>query len=331
MQDPGGLIISWLIIALLLLMLVLAYPNLRLTRRKRLHNSFEIVHRFAGWTVVVLFWIQTSLIAAADPQSTSTGDALVVSPSFWLLIGISCLILYGWAHLRRQTISITAISAHPVRLHFNGNKPAGGTAIKLTDNPLKETHAFAAIPEPDGKDGYSVLVSKAGDWTGRLIERRPSEIWSRGLPTFGVLRVALLFKPVVIVATGSGIGPCLGLVNQYPGHDYRVIWSTRDPAATYGQQVINTVKTADEHAIVFRGRKGDKGLYLLHPVYAVCVESGAEAVIVIANEKVTRQLVYGLETRGVPAFGPIWDCWHGRRSAALGRRMSCCWRLGLSA
>ena len=33
----------------------------------------------------------------------------------------------------------------------------------------------------------------------------------------------------------------------------------------------------------------------------------AEAVIVIANKKLTWQVVYGMESRGIPAYGAIWD------------------------
>jgi hypothetical protein len=36
-------------------------------------------------------------------------------------------------------------------------------------------------------------------------------------------------------------------------------------------------------------------------------EFQAEAVIVISNEKLTKKVVYGMETRGVPAYGAIWD------------------------
>ena len=32
-----------------------------------------------------------------------------------------------------------------------------------------------------------------------------------------------------------------------------------------------------------------------------------EVVFIISNPKLTRKVVYGLESRGVPAFGPIWD------------------------
>lgn len=41
--------------------------------------------------------------------------------------------------------------------------------------------------------------------------------------------------------------------------------------------------------------------------YALYVSCGAEAVICIANKKVTWRVVHGLERVGVPAFGPIWD------------------------
>jgi glutamine phosphoribosylpyrophosphate amidotransferase len=36
-------------------------------------------------------------------------------------------------------------------------------------------------------------------------------------------------------------------------------------------------------------------------------ESGAEAVFIISNPKVTWKVVYGMETRGIPAYGAIFD------------------------
>ena len=41
--------------------------------------------------------------------------------------------------------------------------------------------------------------------------------------------------------------------------------------------------------------------------YEMYVEMGAEAVFIISNQKLTRKFVYGMESRGVPAYGPIWD------------------------
>ena len=73
----------------------------------------------------------------------------------------------------------------------------------------------------------------------------------KGLPTLGVLHVSLLFKPVVIVATGSGIGPCLSfLQNHGPQWPVRVVWSTRSPEATFGTGIIEAVLDADQDAII---------------------------------------------------------------------------------
>ena len=41
--------------------------------------------------------------------------------------------------------------------------------------------------------------------------------------------------------------------------------------------------------------------------YQLVREFRAEAVCVISNQKLTRKIVYGMNSRGVPAFGPIWD------------------------
>jgi hypothetical protein len=52
-----------------------------------------------------------------------------------------------------------------------------------------------------------------------------------------------------------------------------------------------------------RGKRPD----ILRLAYAAYPESGAEAVLCISNDKITRQVVHGLERCGIPAFGPIWD------------------------
>lgn len=41
--------------------------------------------------------------------------------------------------------------------------------------------------------------------------------------------------------------------------------------------------------------------------YLVAKEYQPEAVCIISNEALTRKVVYGMVSRGIPAFGPIWD------------------------
>ncbi len=41
--------------------------------------------------------------------------------------------------------------------------------------------------------------------------------------------------------------------------------------------------------------------------YAAYKKFDAEAVICISNQKLTKEVVFGLESRGIPAYGAIWD------------------------
>ncbi len=89
-----------------------------------------------------------------------------------------------------------------------GFKPAPrpGSFSRISLSPLSEWHAFANFPVP-GTDEFSVVISQAGGWTTKIINDPPKEIWICGTPVSGVLRVNILFRRVVFVATGSGIGP----------------------------------------------------------------------------------------------------------------------------
>ena len=41
--------------------------------------------------------------------------------------------------------------------------------------------------------------------------------------------------------------------------------------------------------------------------YRLVKEFEAEAVVIISNEPLTRKVVDGMMSRGIPAFGAIWD------------------------
>jgi NAD(P)H-flavin reductase len=181
-------------------------------------------------------------------------------------------------------------------------------SIKVSTKPLLEWHAFATIPDEGGNgkiNGFSVVVSNAGDWTKEIIMSPPTKLWVRGDPLYNLLYTSNLFKRIVVVATGSGIGPCLSLLyaNVTP---CRVLWSTSQPGTTYGPKIMNSVLKADSEAIVWNTRTlGRPDMVLL--TYQLVLESSAEAVFIISNPKVTRKVVYSMETRGIPAYGAIFD------------------------
>lgn len=302
--EIAVVVIGWLVLSLFIAILVFAHPHLRAT----LHNYFELVHRCAGWSIIAAAWAQVMLLAAltGKEQGQTLGRVLLVTPGFWLLLSSTCLVIYPWTRLRLKDVEAEPLSDHAVRLHFKGSKAEACQTVRLADIPLKELHSFACIPEPNGANGYSVVVSDAGDWTKRIIRNPPRKIWVRGVPTFGVLRVATLFKPVVVVATGSGIGPCLGLFNGFPSLPCRVLWSAPSPETTFGKDIIDIVYRADPNAVIIDTRKSGRQ-DMVRLTYELYKEASAEAVLVISNQKLTWKIVYGMETRGVPAYGPIWD------------------------
>ena len=153
--------------------------------------------------------------------------------------------------------------------------------------------------------GSLILVSRAGDWTAKLIRSPPTKLWVRGIPTMGVLHIAPIFKKVVLVATGSGIGPVLSLLTKVK-IDCRILWSTPNPEATYSSSVIDNVCQADPAAIIINTSVSGRP-DLVNQSYELYSKSGAEAIFIISNPRVTRTVVYGLESRGVPIFAPIFD------------------------
>ena len=307
------LFLTILIDVLLILMVVFAHPELR----RLYHNAFEGVHRFAGWSIVVLFWIHVVELTAVQEETTSDGSprplgaALVRTPAIYLLLIITVSLIVPWLRLRRVPVQVELLSDHASRWHFSYTNVKLCSANRVTDKPLKEWHSFAAIPDPDDR-GFSVIVSNAGDWTSRLIQNPPKKLWVRGVPTFGVLHMGVVFNSLVLVATGSGIGPILSLLTDR-SISFRILWSARDPVHTYSKDIMDKVFAADQNAVVLDTSKfvADGGATrrpdLLRMSYGLYRQSSAEAVFVISNQKVTEKLIFGLESRGVPAFAPIFD------------------------
>lgn len=286
-------------------LVIMAHPTLR----RKYHDQWELSHRYGGWTAIALIWAQTIIIVVSTARKTghSVGLTLLTNATFWFLLLITGFLVHPWLYLRRRTFTAEPLSSHATRLWFKQNKfQPTCIGTRLSHAPLVENHGFATIPNANGEKGYSIIVSNAGDWTKKMITNPPKHVWMRGAPTYGVMRISSLFKPIIVVATGSGIGPCLSYLQARPDHPMRVIWSARFPEATFGKGMMDAVLRADKHALVIDTKKtGHPNLPAL--AYALYKQSGAEAVIVISNPKVTRDVVYEMESRKIPAFGAVFD------------------------
>ncbi|KAI0435869.1 hypothetical protein F4803DRAFT_276015 [Xylaria telfairii] len=303
-----NIITSYIVITMFVVILTAAHPDLR----RKYHDHFEAFHRFAGWTALLAFW--THNIASANVTArqwhASIGYVLVRSPNFWFIILTTSCTIASWSRLRHHTVYPEKMSDHATRLHFKYRPMKPFYGVKISDKPLTEWHAFATIPDVDPEsgaiNGFSVVVSNAGDWTKKQISKpQERKLWIRGAPLHGLLYTSRLFRRIVVVATGSGIGPCLSLLfaDVTPR---RVLWSTRDPAKTYGRKVVEEVLRADPKAVIWN--TNEKGYPdIVAETYQLVHESGAEAVFIISNPKVTEKVVFGMQSRRIPAYGAIFD------------------------
>ncbi|KAF8158152.1 nonribosomal peptide synthetase 12 [Crassisporium funariophilum] len=294
-------VITYCILVFLMGVVVFAHPTVRSKR----HDSFEKTHRFLGWTSTALVWCQFVLLTNDYKSEGQTlGKALVGSAPFWLLVVLTASIILPWVRLRKVPVKSVVLSNHAVRLYFDYVTPIPGSFTRISESPLMEWHGFATVPEP-GKPGYSLVVSKAGDWTSKQILNPPTHLWVRGVPTFGVLRIVPLFRRLVFVATGSGIGPCAPCIleQRVP---IRLLWTSPNVRQTFGDEFVDQILGASPDAVVYDTRAHGKP-DMVKLTYRLVREFNAEAVCVISNQKLTRKIVYGMMSRGIPAFGAIWD------------------------
>lgn len=289
------------LVLVLVLMVGMALPAFR----ARHHNQFELSHRLGGWTALILFWTQSLLFINDQRGAAPFGSALLAAPAFWMLLILTISIALPWLRLRRVPVHVESPSSHVALARFNyGVTPFAGSSTTLSRSPLTEWHAFANVPAP-GKEGFRLTISRAGDWTGDFIDDMPAHVWVKGIPTAGVGNIDRLFKRVVWVATGSGIGPCLPhlLAQEVPAS---LVWSTRTPRETYGDALVDEILAVQPDALIWdTNEHGRPDLVKL--AYDAYRAFDAEAVICISNKKLTWQVVYGLESRGIPAYGAIWD------------------------
>ncbi|WP_328440784.1 hypothetical protein OHA71_34535 [Streptomyces sp. NBC_00444] len=280
--------VSWTLIALLTVIVATALPPFR----SRHHDHFEKIHRFGGWTALALFWTHTLM---------STPGPIPVT----VLTVVTFSVALPWLRLRKVAVRLERPSRHVVLARFDhGETPFAGSSTAISRSPLREWHSFANVPAP-GEPGFRLTISRAGDWTGSFIDDLPPKVWVKGITTAGVANIEVLFKKVIYVATGSGIGPCLPhlLAAEVPS---RLVWATRDPRTTYGDALADEILAVQPEAVIWdTSRHGKPDMVRL--AYAAYRDFGAEAVICISNKKLTWQVVHGLERRGIPAYGAIWD------------------------
>ncbi|SJL07730.1 related to non-ribosomal peptide synthetase [Armillaria ostoyae] len=287
--------LTYIVLAFLVGIVVFAYPTFRIKR----HDAFERMHRFMGWTATALVWSQVVVLTNDYKGDKSLGHALVHSAPFWLMMVLSWSLILPWTKLQKVPVRSVVLSNHAVRPH-----PVPGSFQRFSTDPLNEWHSFATIAAP-GVTGYSIIISQAGDWTTEMITNPPKEIWVRGIPTCGALRIVPLFRRVLFVATGSGIAPFTPHILSGK-IEHKLFWMAPNTRATFGDPLVDDILAASPGAVVYDTRKHGKP-DIVKLTNRMVDDYKPECVCVISNQKLTEKVIYGLRSRGILAFGAIFD------------------------
>lgn len=296
------LALGYIIMVALVLMIAVSFPLFRFKR----HDYFELTHRFSAWFIVALFWAMTFTFASKQPEGM--GRFLLKLPAFWFHIVTTLAIVHPWALLKKVPVMFERPSDHAIRLHFSHTTVDTCQGLSLSRDPLRDWHSFAAFTDrfDSPQTSFSVLVSRAGDWTGSVIADPPAALWVRAVPVYGFGYNMRIFSRLILVTTGSGIGPCLGMLSDENRPKLRVVWQTRSPLETYGQRTLNLIGHMDPEATILDST--DQGRVDMLPIVVrLFREFQAEAVAVVSNAFFTRRFVLDLNSRGIPAYGPIFD------------------------
>ncbi|MTD59141.1 hypothetical protein [Amycolatopsis pithecellobii] len=293
-----------LLISVLVLLVVIVLGALPVVR-SRWHNVFERTHRFGGWSALAVLWAQTVVVAFEAGGHAFSLTALLSGAQFWVLLVATVCVVEPWVRLRRVPITVERPSSHIAVLEFDARyNPFHGSTSAVSVNPLVEWHSFACI-DAHGRPATRVFISRAGDWTGRFVDNPPRSLWIKGGPGRAFRDVERLFGKVLFVCTGSGIGPAMSGF-KYRTEPQALVWVTRSPRKTYGDALVDEILTTLPESIVIDTRQSGKP-DMVKLCYQAVQRFKADAVICVANKEVTWSVVSGLESRGIPAFGPVWD------------------------
>jgi NAD(P)H-flavin reductase len=293
----------------LILLLIIFLSSTAISRiRRRFHNTFEYIHRYVGWTALIILVIHV-IFLQLDKFDSFTVKALF-NESVLVLIFIVIIIFLPWLCVRKVFVQFKQPSKDLTIITFpRALYPYGSTTRISLDG--REWHAFAIALTDPYTDQHSVLVAAAGDWTKGLAEnyrlnKLPEHVWIRQIKGLGFMYSIHAYRKVLIVCTGSGIAPALPYIKDpIPTTHAHLLWIAKQHEHNYGDHIWNLVqKTHPRFTLHDTAINGRPGAQLVEEHFW---KTGSQAVFIVSNEKFTKEVTNALWRKGIPCFGALFD------------------------
>lgn len=303
-HSMGTRITGSILVYFILLISLTAIPIVR----RRFHNTFETIHRYIGWTALILLVIHVVFLQL-EKFHTFHAEALLNIPVIVLII-IIVIIYLPWICIRKVMVQYKQPSKDLTIITFpNALYPYGSFTRMSLDG--REWHAFAIALADPKTNQHSILVAVAGDWTKRLAEnykinKLPEHVWVRRIKGPGFMYSIHAYRRVLIVCTGAGIAPALPYIqNSLPTTHIHLLWIAKQHEKNYGEYVWNLVqKTSPHFTLHDTSIDGRPGPQLVEDQYW---KTNSEAVFIVSNEKFTIEVTNALWHKDIPCFGALFD------------------------
>ncbi|CAF0822357.1 unnamed protein product [Adineta steineri] len=298
-RISGGIILFFVIFLSLTAMPII---------RRRFHNVFEHIHRYVGWTCLVVLIVHVIFLQLDNFQSFST--KALFNEAVIILIIIVIIIILPWIWVRKVSAQFSQPSKDLTVITFpQALYPYGSTTRISFDG--HEWHAFAIALTNPCSDQHSILVAAAGDWTKKLAEnyqtnKLPEHIWIRRIKGLGFMYSIHAYQKVLIVCTGAGIAPALPYIKDpLPTCHTHILWIAKQHENNYGEYIWKLVQSRQPHFTLHDTKiHGRPGVQLVEDHFW---KTNSHAVFIVSNEKFTNEITNALWRKGIPCFGALFD------------------------
>eukprot|EP01094_Clydonella_sp_ATCC50884_P028990 TRINITY_DN8902_c0_g1_i1.p1 TRINITY_DN8902_c0_g1~~TRINITY_DN8902_c0_g1_i1.p1 ORF type:complete len:499 (+),score=150.33 TRINITY_DN8902_c0_g1_i1:209-1705(+) len=299
----AALVSACLLWLLLACMVLSALPPLR----ERLHNVFELLHRFAGWSAVAMLLVH---VIVASPLTSLR--SVVLTPHFALSLCIAVSVFYVWFLVWRCVPSVGMHHRYSTAMRITAGWPGcAGTAVRVSRNFL-EWHPFgvALVAHEEANHRMTIMVARAGDWTGKLIsdsegKEQAPPLYVRLITAPGFMWMVRGYDRVLLVATGSGLAPQLSVLQSEACPEMHVLWVAKRHREIWPDALPvleSKAKTFKLYDTQESGRPDMARLIELHHE-----RRNTQAVFVVSNKRATYNIMKELFYSGVPCFGAEFD------------------------
>lgn len=290
-----------LISAVILMLLIMIMSAQRYVRH-RCHNIFELIHRYVGWSLLVVFLVMLIYLHIGNLIY------MLFDPTFILYVIIVCTVLSPWFFVRRVDLRGKVNCTEGVVILTLPGAPKAGTFVRLSHN-LIEWHAFSIASRSKNEEEYEVIIAPAGDWTKDLLDQcnnseQPKYIWIRTILSPGFMRSVMAYRKVLCIGTGGGIAPILSFLANTDHDHVHILWIAKQFESYYGASLVELLSNRS-NTVLWDTGNGRPNTFDIVKDY--CNDQDIDAVFIVSNQKLTFQLVHDLSQDNIISYGAVWD------------------------